>query len=141
MAERVLLDTNAVIFLATGAPVRTEADILVRDAARAASLYVSPVSAWEIGNLARPRNGRPRLDFMPDPATWFTQFMQRHATLLTPLTVTAAAASANLPEGLNADPADRLLTATAREIDAVLVTRDHNILTYAGLGHLRAVAC
>ena len=141
MADLVLLDTNAIVFLATGAPIKPEADGLIRSAARAETLLVSPVSAWEIGNLARPRNSRSAIDFLPDPATWFLRFMDSHFAGLTPLTVTAAVASAGLPEGLNADPADRLLTATAREIGATFVTRDRDILAYAAQGHLNAMGC
>lgn len=141
MSNIVLLDTNAIIFLATGTPITAESDRLIRDAARTSQLFVSPVSAWEIGNIARPRNTRRTTDFLPTPQSWFDTFMRTHSVALTPLTVSAAVASAFLPEGLNADPADRLLTATSREIGGVFVTRDRDILAYADQGHLRAVAC
>ena len=141
MADLVLLDTNAIIFLATGAPMSSEADNAIREAARASCLFVSPISAWEIGNIARPSNTRRTTDFLPDPRSWFDRFMATHSASLTPLTVSAAVASASLPEGLNADPADRLLTATSRELGGLFVTRDRNILAYAAMGHLRAVGC
>ena len=115
------------------------------DVAAAASdaglLFISPVSAWEIGNISRPRNTRARIDFLPDPTTWFQRFMETYRTQLTPLTPEIAIAAAYLPEGLNSDPADRLLTATARAKGAVLLTRDKDILAYAAAGHVQAVAC
>jgi PIN domain nuclease of toxin-antitoxin system len=37
-----------------------------------------------------------------------------------------------LPAWDHGDPADRLIVATARHLDAVLVTRDTRILQYAG---------
>lgn len=141
MVGPVLLDTNAIIFLATGVPLAADADAVIRDAARSGSLLVSPVSAWEIGNIARPGNTRRAMDFLPDPRSWFERFMATHSVVLTPLTVSAAVASASLPEGLNADPADRLLTATSRELGGLFVTRDRNILAYAAEGHLRAIGC
>ncbi len=141
MPEIVLLDTNAIIFLAVGARIAPDADRMIRDAARAGTLNVSPVSAWEIGNIARPSNSRRVIDFLPDPASWFSTFMRTHSAKLCPLTATAAIASAFLPEGLNSDPADKLLTATSREIGGVFVTRDRDILAYAALGHVHAIAC
>jgi PIN domain nuclease of toxin-antitoxin system len=58
-----------------------------------------------------------------------------------PLTLEAAVLAAALPGDLHADPADRLLAATARELGCPLVTRDVRLLAYAAAGHLRAVAC
>jgi PIN domain nuclease of toxin-antitoxin system len=49
--------------------------------------------------------------------------------------------AALLPGALHGDPADRLLIATARELDVPIVTRDHRILDHAAQGHLQAIAC
>ena len=58
-----------------------------------------------------------------------------------PLTSAIALATAELPNPLHDDPADRLLIATARDLDVPLVTRDARILAYAAAGHVRAIAC
>lgn len=137
----MLLDTNAIIYLATGAPMRQEALDQIGLVAGRSMLVVSPVSAWEIGNISRPRNTRQAIDFLPDPTRWFSTFMAFHGVGLTPLTPEIAIAAAYLPEGLNADPADRLLTATARALGALMISRDRDILGYAERGHVRAVAC
>lgn len=50
-------------------------------------------------------------------------------------------ASTTLPGEPPADPADRILIATAREFDYSLVTRDRQILDYALSGHVRAMGC
>lgn len=47
--------------------------------------------------------------------------------------------SVYLPGGFRADPADRFLVATARTLDAVLVTRDEKILRYGRAGNVRVV--
>lgn len=39
------------------------------------------------------------------------------------------------------DPADRIIAATARDLDATLLTRDRMLLDYAEQGHIRAIAC
>jgi PIN domain nuclease of toxin-antitoxin system len=43
----------------------------------------------------------------------------------------------HIPRTALADPVDRLLVATARRLDATLVTADRAILTYARGGHVR----
>ena len=50
-------------------------------------------------------------------------------------------ASTSLPGKTPADPADRILIATAREFDYILVTRDRLLLKYASSGYVRAMAC
>jgi PIN domain nuclease of toxin-antitoxin system len=52
-----------------------------------------------------------------------------------------ALSAAYLPGDFHRDPADRLLIATARELDVPLVTRDRRILDYAGQGHVDAIPC
>ena len=75
------------------------------------------------------------------PQLWFDTFLGRPGVRLTPFTATAAIASAFLPAPFHADPADRLLVATARDLRLPLVTRDARILAFAKAGHLQALAC
>ncbi len=136
----VLLDTCAVIWLARGSPMAPAAEIRIREAARARVAYVSPVSAWEIGLLSWPRPGRI-LAFLPDPATWFARFMAGPGMVPAPFTAEIAIASSLLPGSLHGDPADRLLIATARDMNVPIVTRDHPIRAYADEGHVSVVVC
>ncbi|WP_338140932.1 hypothetical protein [Candidatus Contendibacter odensensis] len=46
-------------------------------------------------------------------------------------------ASTRLPGAVHADPADRIIAATARQSGAVLVTEDQPLLDYGAAGHLR----
>ena len=55
------------------------------------------------------------------------------------LTSQIAAASCRLPEPFHADPADRMIVATARELRATIVTADARILAYGRAGHVRAL--
>jgi len=139
-ADAVLLDTCALIWLTRGelSPPTVEA---LAAAAAARGVFVSPVTAWDIGQLSRPRAGRLRLALSPDPEAWLADVLARPEIGVAPLTPTAALAAAFLPEPLHGDPADRLLIATAREIDAALATRDENILAYGKAGHVRVLVC
>jgi PIN domain nuclease of toxin-antitoxin system len=59
--------------------------------------------------------------------------------ILCPLTSTIAAQSYKLPGTFHGDPADRMIVATARVENAVLFTRDEEILRYSKAGHLKAI--
>jgi PIN domain nuclease of toxin-antitoxin system len=133
----VLLDTHALLWLDSGAPMTRESIAVIDDAAGRGEVLVSPVSAWEVGLLVR--KGRIRLDLEPLP--WFERFLSLPGVRLTPLAVAAAISSSFLAEPFHGDPADRLLVATARTLPAALITRDAKILNYADAGHLRALAC
>jgi PIN domain nuclease of toxin-antitoxin system len=129
----VLLDTNAIVFLGAGLPVRAEARRAVDAALQADGVLVSPVSAWEIGLAA----ARGRLQLNQPVIAWFQQFLRAPGVRLTPLTVTAALEASALPEPLHRDPGDRLLVATARELGTPLVTRDQRLIRYGKAGHLQ----
>ena len=72
----VLLDTCAVIWLANGDPMMSSATVAIVHAGLADGVFVSPVSAWEVGLLSKPKAGRnAAVLFMPDPKTWFARVM------------------------------------------------------------------
>lgn len=140
--DGVLLDTCAVIWLATGAPMAAPALAAIQQAGNGAGIFVSPVSAWEIGLLARPRPTRPAaMTFLPDPKTWFARLMAAPGIREAPLTPGAAIDASSLPGELHGDPGDRLIIAIARDRNLPLVTRDALILAYGRAGHLATLAC
>ncbi|MXZ71529.1 MAG: type II toxin-antitoxin system VapC family toxin [Acidobacteria bacterium] len=58
---------------------------------------------------------------------------------LLPIEPAIAIDSVRLPGSFHADPADRLILATARYSRAPLITADSAMIEYAGGGHLRVV--
>ena len=135
----LLLDTCAVLWLGRGEQVAESALVAMERAREAGDLLVSAVSAWEIG-LGATRKRAP-LDLRPTAKDWLLDFIARADTRVLELSPMAALDAAFLPEPFHRDPADRLLVAQAREVDAPLVTRDRRILDYAELGHVQALAC
>lgn len=112
----------------------------IRHAALGDGIFVPPVSAWEVALLSRP--GRPNtIRFLPDPKSWFARVLAAPAIKEARLTAEIAIDSSHLPSPLRADPADRLLIATARHLGAPLVTRDRQIAAYASSGYIQVVAC
>lgn len=135
----LLLDTHAAIWLVEDRLDARMLDILVESALNAA-VYVSPVTAWEIGLLSRShKRDAPR--FLPNPEAWVAELMTKPIVTPAPLTAAMAVASSRLPEPLDDDPADRLLISTARALRATLVTRDRKILDYGAAGHVLAMPC
>ena len=136
----VLLDTWAVIYLANGDPIAKPAADAITHARLADGVYISPISAWEIGLLSRP--GRPNtVHFLPDPKTWFARVLAAPAIKQAAFTPDIAIDSAHLPLPLHGDPADRLLIATARHLGMPIVTRDRQIAAYAAAGHIQVIGC
>ena len=135
----VLLDTCALIWFLDGTMPPAAAERIIR-AGQADGIFVSPISAWEIGLLARPR-GTNTLRFLPDPKAWFRQAMASAGFRPAPFTPDIAIDASHLPGNLPPDPADRMLIATARHLHVPIVTRDQRILTYAKNGAVAALPC
>jgi PIN domain nuclease of toxin-antitoxin system len=134
----LLLDTCAAIWLSQDEPVAAEALEAVDNAARNGSLiYVSPMTAWEIGLL----NARGRLAMSMSPDDWFDALLAVPGMALADLTPKVFIASSFLPGDPPRDPADRIIAATARALRLQLVTRDRRLLDYAEQGHIQVLAC
>lgn len=137
----ILLDTHALIWLAQGALSESAVESIALASADQ-GLLVSVVTAWEIGLLHRKRlktGFGP--SFGPDPHHWYRRVVDRPGFTELELTSAVAITASVLPGDLHADPADRLLVATARALDAALMTRDGSLLDYASAGHVRAIEC
>lgn len=129
----LLLDTCAVLWLAQG----VELSRGVRSTITERNLHVSPITAWEIANLVR----KNRIALALPAAAWFRQAMEKMRAALPHLTVDVLTGSCFLPGTPPSDPADRIIIATARETNLVIVTRDARILEYSRAGHVRSLAC
>jgi PIN domain nuclease of toxin-antitoxin system len=142
VANGVLLDTCALIWLANGDWMTPAAVRAIVDVGLGGGIHVSPISAWEIGMLSRPAASRGRaLDFLPDAKTWFGRVPARPGIRLAPLSPEIVLDASFLPEPLHVDPADRLLIATARHLGMPIATRDGRIAEYAAAGHLSVLPC
>lgn len=138
MTGRLLLDTCAIIWIALREPIKPEAKAAINAAFAAdEQICVSPISAWELGLLS----SKGRLSTTRSPLSMFGEVIATAGVRVEGLSPQVLIDSSFLPGQLHQDPADRILIATARALDLVLVTRDRAILDYAMLGHVRALAC
>ena len=122
-----LLDTHAWVWWVT------EDRRLSRPAQRAIDkaqandvLWLSLISLWEVAKKTEKRQlllDRPLDD-------WFDLATTRPGLHLAELTRPILAESCRLPAPFHGDPADQIIVATARDRDAVIVTKDRLIREY-----------
>jgi PIN domain nuclease of toxin-antitoxin system len=94
-------------------------------------IAVSAITPWEIGLLV----SKGRLQLGADVMEWIREALAKPGVQLAPLEPEIAVASTRLPFEMHADPADRILVATARHLGATLVTADGALLEFARQGH------
>ena len=134
----LLLDTCTAMWVMDNSWLRQEAvDALDQASDRVERIFVSPITAWEVGNLAR--KGRFRSSYSPQ--RWLTVLLSKQGIALAEMPPHLLLESALLPRDLNLDPGDRVVVATAREYGFTLLTRDADILRYARAGHMSAIEC
>jgi PIN domain nuclease of toxin-antitoxin system len=138
MEPSLLLDTCAAIWISAQQPMAHGAgEALTTARARDETVFVSPITAWEIGLLV----SGGRLNLQMTPERWFARLMQAPGLQLADILPSVLIAASFLPGQPPRDPADRILAATAREHGFQLVTRDRRLLDYAKQGHIQALAC
>lgn len=137
-APALLLDTHAAIWIAEDQPIAAAAAEAV-DAAyrRGIIIFVSAISAWEIGLLV----SRNRLSLVARPERWFQRLLAIPGVRLADLSPDILIASSFLPGAPPRDPADRIILATARDLGATLITRDRLLLKYGEDGQVNTIPC
>jgi len=127
----VLLDTHTWIWWVDAPRFLSERAAAAID--RAEGVGVSPISCWEIATLVA--KGRIRLD--RDVATWVRRALSEPGTVIAPLEPRIAVDAALLDaRAFPADPADRMIYATARSIGATLITKDRRLREFDPRGTL-----
>lgn len=125
----VVLDTHAWVWWMLE-PTRLSPAAL--DSIELADIWMVPaISCWEVALLVQ----RGRLTLRPsDTAHSFLQEALDYGnTQLAPLTPQIAVRASQLGPDFHKDPADRLIAATALELNAPLVTRDARMRAFAPL--------
>lgn len=125
------------VWLMSGTELQSDIVGLIDGAARRGDVYISAVTAWEVALL----EAKNKLVLTARPQDWFEQVCRLPGVSDLQITAKIFTESVGLPGELHKDPADRLLIATARLHNMVLVTRDTKILAYADKGYVRAIAC
>lgn len=85
---------------------------------------VADISLWEVATLVE----RGRLTFEVSLSEWLEAAAHPRSVRVVPVSPAIAAEVAALPSSFHRDPADRLIVATCRTLQAPIVTHDRGIL-------------
>ena len=129
----ILIDTHVLIWAMQDEPrLGAEARIILERAAHEGGIGISAITVWEIAMLAQ----KGRLTFGREVGAWIEATLAQPGLSLIPIEPAMALDSVRLPGDFHADPADRLIIATARHEGWPLMTADVAILNYGAEGHL-----
>ena len=99
---------------------------LIGDTSRYSELLLSAISPWEFSKLVE----EGRLGISHDPEGWINSALDMPKLRLVSLSPVIAYRSTILPQPFHKDPADQIIVATAREENAVILSKDERILSY-----------
>ena len=127
-----LLDTCAILWLVAD-PERMSQhtkELLTLDSS---AVFVSPISVAELACAVR----RERIRLDRHWRSWFRFYLELNAWKVVPIDLETMEEAYSLPDEFHQDPADRLITATARLHSMTVVTGDRKILEYP---HVKSIA-
>lgn len=124
---KYLLDTHAWIWWQIQ-PKRISKKVLflLGDPDRYEELLLSAISPWEFCRLLEKK----RLGINCDPQRWLAVALDMPKLRIVPLTPHISLASTTLPGSFHDDPADQIITASARNEQATILTKDERIRAY-----------
>lgn len=133
----ILLDTHVWIWLINGDEQLKLSVVLplIEQSARLSNIKVSAISVWEVNML----EAKGKISFSMECIDWVKQALNAPGISLVPLTPEIAVLSSRLPGEFHGDPADRIIVATALELNATLATKDKKILKYSESNPLNVV--
>ena len=124
----IVLDTHAWVWWVSNPEMLSDlARQAIDDAVRRRELFISTISSWEVAMLVE----KERLSLALDVRDWISRSEALPFVTFMPLSTAIAVESVRLPGFLHADPADRIIVATAMSLGARLVTKDEKLLRYA----------
>jgi PIN domain nuclease of toxin-antitoxin system len=124
----IVLDTHAWVWWLT-APERLsrKTQRLIERNLAESKVRISSISVWEIAMLV----ARGRLSFAIDFPSWLKEATSVSGTKFHAVDNSVAYQAVNLPGNFHADPADRMIVATALALDATLISGDQKIQDYS----------
>ncbi|NUS18989.1 MAG: type II toxin-antitoxin system VapC family toxin [Mesorhizobium sp.] len=140
----ILLDTHVLYWLVSGAePLSNDALVTIGENQDAGTLFVSPITAWELAIAARkPAHKAPPDLGANSPARWFSAAVEATAAKIIPIKQRIATeAAAVVTVTGHKDPGDCYLIATARVRKIPIMTRDHVMRGLAVPQYLQIVDC
>ncbi|MFZ5569450.1 MAG: type II toxin-antitoxin system VapC family toxin [Thermodesulfobacteriota bacterium] len=128
---KLILDTCCILWSVSDPDSLSKtARLLLQD--EKAEIFVSPISSAEIACATE----RGKIELDRHWKVWFRHFVTLNGWGVESIDLAIMEEAYSLPERFHADPADRIITATARLRNYTLVTADQKILSYP---HVNAI--
>lgn len=131
--SEIVLDTCAWIWMATG---DSRIGKNIQKSLSEQDWLISAISVWEVAMLTSKK--RMQLD-RPIQQWIKAALIDPPHIHLAPLSPEISILSCSLPTCTHGDPADRIILATAKWHDAVLVTGDEKLIRCANTEHIRVI--
>ena len=120
----ILLDTHVLLWLAAEpARLSRRAAAAIRRSLRTGGIAIASISLWEIAMMFSQGRLRSRGTIEAS----IESLLRATGVVLRDITPAIAALATQFPPDFPADPADRLIAATARDGGLTLVTRDERV--------------
>lgn len=122
----IVLDTHVWIWWVHGDTALSASTRALLDSSEQTGIAVSVISCWEVAKLVEHETLS-----VPCPVfDWLQQALSYPGVRLIDLSPRICVESTQLPGEFHRDPADQIIVATARVVDAPIVTVDGKILDY-----------
>jgi PIN domain nuclease of toxin-antitoxin system len=123
----IVLDTHAWIWwVSDPSQLTARARRAISRAQADTQVHISSISAWEVALLL----AKGRLSLTLDLTSWIAKSEALPFLHFVPVDNAIAVSSLRLPGALHADPADRIIVATALALGAPLATADEKLHRY-----------
>ena len=129
-----LLDTCAWLRLLNEPETLSDAASTVLSGSDVSTVGLSSISIWEVAK----KESLGKLELKQASQTWLREACAVKGVDTIPLSHEIVWDSCHLPGEFHRDPADQIITATARILDLTLITADKKILAYQHVKTIRA---
>ncbi len=132
--KMLVLDTHVWVWLVNGDERIKKAGFLphINRAVKGDGIVISAISTWEVAMLV----AKERLILSENVLDWIRNASSAPGMSISPLSPEVACESTRLPGEFHGDPADRIIAATARVLNATLLTFDRAKVEYAKKGYI-----
>ncbi len=105
---------------------------LISETENYSEILLSSISPWEFSKLLEKK----RIGISCNPEDWLKKALNMPKFRLVELSPSISYHSTILPQPFHKDPGDQIIVATAREENAIILTKDEKILEY---NHVKSI--